>query len=66
MKLRIFLSTYEDLHWRWLDGDIYGVQISLFNVFHSLYVNIQDADEVLCLNIFYGWFAASDSKFDEQ
>lgn len=61
-----FSSTDQDLHWRWLDGDVYGVQIGLLDVFHSLYVNIQDADEVLCLNVLNGWFAACNRKYDSN
>ena len=49
-------TPYQDLH-RWgLDGDVDGVEVSLLDVFHSLYVNIENADEVLCLDIFNSRF----------
>lgn len=44
---------YQDLHgWR-LNGDIDGVQVSLFNPFHPLDIHIKDANEVLSSYIFH-------------
>lgn len=49
---------HQDLHGGGLDGDVDGVQIGLFDPPHPLDVHVQDADEVLGLNVFYGSFAA--------
>lgn len=38
------LDIYQDLHRRRLDGDVDGVQVSLFNPLHPLDVHIKDAD----------------------
>lgn len=60
------LNIYQDLHgWR-LDGDVDGVQISLFNPSHTLDVHIKDADKVLGLHIFYGGLTEKKKKKREN
>lgn len=45
---------YQDFYGGGLDGDIDGVEVSLLDVFHSLDVNIENADEVLGPDILNG------------
>lgn len=47
-------ASYQDLHGRRLDGDVDGIQVRLLDVFYPLKVYIQNADQVLGLNVFYG------------
>lgn len=44
IKYAILANNYQDLHGGRLDGDVDGVQVSLFNPPHTLDVHIQDAD----------------------
>lgn len=46
--------SYQDLQGRRLDGDVDGVQVRLLDVFYPLKIDIQNADQVLGLNVFYG------------
>lgn len=57
MLKKVSFLTHQDLYGRWLDGDVVWVKVSLLDVFHSLYVNVQNTDEVLCLYVFDGRLA---------
>lgn len=50
------MEVYQNLNGRSLDGDVDGVQVSLFDPPHPLDVHIEDADEVLGLHVFYSRF----------
>lgn len=53
------LSTraYQDLHGRWLDGDVDGVEVSLLDAPHALHVDVKYTDEVPGLDGLHGRFA---------
>lgn len=56
--LRFYMVfQYQNLHGGGLDGDVDGVQVSLFNSPHPLDVHIQDADQVLGLHVLHSRFA---------
>lgn len=55
------LSTraYQDLHGRWLDGDVDGVEVSLLDAPHALHVDVKYTDEVPGLDGLHGRFACA-------
>lgn len=53
----VFFFQYQDVHGGGLDGDVDGVQVSLFNPPHPLDVHIKDADQVLGLHVLHSRFA---------
>lgn len=56
--LRFYMVfQYQNVHGGGLDGDVDGVQVSLFNSPHPLDVHIQDADQVLGLHVLHSRFA---------